>query len=370
MQRETEVQFLAEPGSNTLESNNHINVYKPNDEYISVSLTVGNLTFEANDLCLFVSQVVPKDPLLVANILKQSEAGQIQSLSNSISQSESHSASKSQSSEVLNVLQTGGNDCGNEFCGHDESQNENQIKSNTNCSCKTSTTPTVPSVPIAENQDSQASHKKDAFTQTDSVNPKKFSQLDDLNQQLDLVLQKNSSAMTLDISSANILTRKPEDLDCSNIQTYCNTGLEGRVGSFQSECQAQDNELITPSGRRIRKPARFRSGASSADLEQTFPGTEQMGKSSTSQISSRDNPPTVADVHVVLEKRKRGRPRKPQTEHFPEEEECDKKPHAGRGKKRPNYKREANIECRLCHHMYKDELSLIAHLQKLHPQGS
>jgi len=38
------------------------------------------------------------------------------------------------------------------------------------------------------------------------------------------------------------------------------------------------------------------------------------------------------------------------------------------GKKRPNYKREANIECRLCHHMYKDELSLIAHLQKLHPK--
>jgi len=236
MQRETEVQFLAEPGSNTLESNNHINVYKPNDEYISVSLTVGNLTFEANDLCLFVSQVVPKDPLLVANILKQSEAGQIQSLSNSISQSESHSASKSQSSEVLNVLQTGGNDCGNEFCGHDEteSQSENQVQSNTNCSCKTSTTPTVPSVSIAENQDSQANDKKDAFTQTDSDNPKKFSQLDDLNQQLDLVLQKNSSAMTLDISS-----RKPEDLDCSNIQPFCNTGLEGRVGSFQSELQAQ-----------------------------------------------------------------------------------------------------------------------------------
>lgn len=29
------------------------------------------------------------------------------------------------------------------------------------------------------------------------------------------------------------------------------------------------------------------------------------------------------------------------------------------GMKRPNYKREANIECKLCHKFYKDELSLI-----------
>ena len=38
------------------------------------------------------------------------------------------------------------------------------------------------------------------------------------------------------------------------------------------------------------------------------------------------------------------------------------------GKKRPNYKREANIECRLCKGMYKDELSLIAHLTKIHAE--
>ena len=40
------------------------------------------------------------------------------------------------------------------------------------------------------------------------------------------------------------------------------------------------------------------------------------------------------------------------------------------GKKRPNYKREANIECKICHNMYKDELSLMSHVQKLHPNNA
>lgn len=69
IKRETETDFFALDVEGNFSK--HINIARPDEDHVCISLAVDNLTFEANNLCFSVDQVQAKDPEALESLLEK-----------------------------------------------------------------------------------------------------------------------------------------------------------------------------------------------------------------------------------------------------------------------------------------------------------
>ncbi|XP_067933682.1 zinc finger protein 37-like [Watersipora subatra] len=282
MKRETEAEFLMHDDQGLFKK--EIRIARLDDDNVSISLTVDNLTFEANNLCFCVGDIQAKDDSAIRAILANPLSGH----------------------EVINkqTISTG----------------------------NVSILPTSNIVDPASDYRSEPLRKRMKVDSTGAIRFNEDSAYDEMADQMEI--EKSSKRM------------KKTVVFTDSLEHQLNEGLTVDEGHI--------DENVAPS-------TIFSTSTDASLLIESL--------ASSMNNAGEQAKDGVADVHVVVETQAKIRPaRSVKKGEKVDSKQSDKqsKPHAAKGKKRPHYKREANIECKICRNMYKDELSLIAHVQKLH----